>query len=90
MPAVAVPAAKSSFTYWPTSASTVNTRNGDASFTVTLLTTTGRSSFANLAISAPVTTGVVGGVIVAGVVPVGLAAVNTVPAPSSKIVTMPA
>ena len=39
--------------------------------------------------SAPLTTEVVGGVIVAGAMPIGLPDVNKVPEPSSRMVAMP-
>ena len=53
-----------------------------------LFTLNGRSSFANFVASAAMTTSVVGTAIVAGVSPDGLVGANTVPVPSSMMVTV--
>ena len=68
----------------------MNTANGEPSLTVTSLIVKPRSSFGNVLASLGLTTPSdgVGAITVAGVIPVGSTVLNTVPVPSSLIVTV--
>ena len=91
--------ANANLTYWPASPVTETTAKGDPSFTVALVTVSGRSSFGKVPALAARTTDVIGAVTV-GTTPLtgadsstpevaGLLATNTVPVPSSVMVAVP-
>ena len=91
---------KASLTYCPSIPPTVNTANGEPSLTVTSFIVNTRSSFGNALASVGLTTPAVGvGAVTVGITPLtgadsstpavdGLLATNTVPVPSSLMVTL--